>query len=272
MLIYRSDKWIYFPFRSRNFWPTRPLTLASLPSSVLCKENTKIQIQSFNKEPLLFKSDVSLLLFFVFFNALTCCCSHERRSPRAKEVGIVPGGGFEGWGHRGGGVSDVIRAYPGREGKEGGREREKGSCSISFCVYLSKVTQTFAKHGFEWRPSGHQHAEETVLGREMGPSLAAVVHSWWQHQVLTHSRPEALSDHREESKSLFLLLKKECGGMIHPFRCYSWILSRQCRMNGVSTLVCKWRLDVHEYSGRHCEMRKKKKKKTTTQQQDFSYF
>lgn len=63
----------------------------------------------------------------------------------------------------------------GRGRREG--EREKGSCPISFCVYFSEVTQTFAKRGSEWRPGGHRHAEETALGGETGPSLAAVVHS-----------------------------------------------------------------------------------------------
>lgn len=59
-----------------------------------------------------------------------------------------------------------------------GRERErKESCLISFCVYRSKVTQTFAKRGSEWRPGGRRHAEETALAGEMGRGLAAVVHS-----------------------------------------------------------------------------------------------
>lgn len=63
----------------------------------------------------------------------------------------------------------------GRGRREG--EREKGSCPISFCVYSSKVTQTFAERGSEWRPGGRRHAEETALGGEMGRGLAAVVHS-----------------------------------------------------------------------------------------------
>lgn len=61
----------------------------------------------------------------------------------------------------------------GRGRREG--EKEKGSCPISFCVYSSKVTQTFAKRGSEWRPGGRRHAEETAPG---GGDGSAVVHSW----------------------------------------------------------------------------------------------
>lgn len=41
-----------------------------------------------------------------------------------------------------GGVSDVILAYPGREGKEGGRERErKRKLSDKFlCIFLQSYT------------------------------------------------------------------------------------------------------------------------------------
>lgn len=46
---HKSDKWIYFHFRSRNFWPTRPQTPASSPSSVLCREEINSQINSVNK-------------------------------------------------------------------------------------------------------------------------------------------------------------------------------------------------------------------------------
>lgn len=63
----------------------------------------------------------------------------------------------------------------GRVRREG--ERGKGRCPISFCVYSSKVTQTFAKRGSERRPGGRRHAEETPPGGEMGRGLAAVVHS-----------------------------------------------------------------------------------------------
>lgn len=89
-------------------------------------------------------------------------------------------------------MSDVIQAYPGREGKEGGRgrerEREKGSSPISFCVYLSKVTQTFAKRGCEVRPGGHRHAEETALGGRDGPQFGCSC-----AQLMTTSNIDSLS-------------------------------------------------------------------------------
>lgn len=75
-----------------------------------------------------------------------------------------------------------------RKGGEGEREgeREKGSSPISFCVYLSKVT--FTKQRNDWRPCRDQHAEERDLKARTDSGLSAVVHSWWQHQILTLSK------------------------------------------------------------------------------------
>lgn len=172
----------FSPFRSRSFWRTRPLTLASWPSSVLCEEKTEGQIKSFNKKAtVIWIRCLSASLIYVF---LTCCCplrADVTEEPESK------GGGNSSQrrvrrlrSQRG--RSEWCHLHISRKGGEGRREGGKGSCPIRFCVYLSKVTQTFAKLGFEWRPGGHRHAEETALGGAMGPGLAAVVHSWWQHQ------------------------------------------------------------------------------------------
>lgn len=48
-------------------------------------------------------------------------------------------------------MSDVIQAYPGREGKEGGREREKKEAvryvSVYICPKLHKPLQSAALNG-----------------------------------------------------------------------------------------------------------------------------
>lgn len=72
-------------------------------------------------------------------------------------------------------MSDVILVQSVREGKK--RGKEKGSSPIGFCLYFSKVTQTFPKPRYDWRPYGDQHAEERDLKGRTDISLSAVVHS-----------------------------------------------------------------------------------------------
>lgn len=73
-------------------------------------------------------------------------------------------------------MSDVICTYPGREGKEGGREEKEAVryVSVYICPKLHKLLQSLGLNG---GLADTGMLKRRPWGGAMGPGLAAVVHS-----------------------------------------------------------------------------------------------
>lgn len=194
--------------RSRSFWPTRPLILASSTSSALSRElsfcciDTVVQnftasnilIKCFNKVMLLLlcsSADASETVlgqtnrWFLFINTLMSPQLQETSTPAARSWRggtspqrrvhrVMSQRGRREW--RNSGIS--------RKGGEGERERKRKLSDKFLCIFLWSYTN-FTNRRNDWRPRGDQRAEERDLNGRTDISLSAVVHSWWQHQILT---------------------------------------------------------------------------------------
>lgn len=165
-----------FIARSRSFWPTRPPTPASSPSSALCREINVFLFYTHCTESHSFQHTDASIKWCCYLKCVWLCC-HGSETPgdERNKLFLFPdtligpqlqklllqtvrnwrGGtnsqrrvqrvmsprGRSGWRH------SCTERKGGEEEGEGGREREKGSSPISFCVYFSKVTQTKAMTG-----------------------------------------------------------------------------------------------------------------------------
>lgn len=133
----------------------------------------------------------------------------------------------------------------GRGRREGKRERgrKRKLSVVSFCVYLSKVTQTFTKRGLEWRPGGHRCAEETALRGGDGPRSGCS-----SAQLMTTSNINSLSGlgprvtvERKVSHS-FHFYRENVEGCVHWVASMATLLVNPTQtvqgVSGVSALVC----------------------------------
>lgn len=228
MPTHKSDKWIYFPFRSKNFWPTHPQTPASSPSSVLCRENINIQIKSVNKASVIQITTLSATVFMGWVMGFFFCCCCPKKPTWMQESERERGGNRfqrrvqkpeltegEEW------VMSLWHIQEGRGRREG--ERKRKLYDKFLCILLQSYANFHRVRVWmeAWRtPTCWRDGPAGRDGPRFGCGCAQLMTTsninWAQGlgpRVTTESK----------SKLLFLLLKNDCGRLLlivtRPWHC-----------------------------------------------------